>query len=96
MNSLMDLSNISVAKAVELEQIRRFFCSSRKAKSEHESKREIKYEFASNFSDGKSDGENNFEPIAHQWFNSDYRQGYLIGMAKRINANAKYFNVEVK
>ena len=40
--------------------------------------------FTSNFSDGFSDGENNFEPILDQWFNSDYRQGYLVGLAKRI------------
>jgi hypothetical protein len=44
----------------------------------------VEYQFTSNFSDGKSDGENNFEPVAYQWFNSDYRQGYLLGIAKRI------------
>jgi hypothetical protein len=42
------------------------------------------YDFTSNFADGESDGENNFEPIAYQWFNSDYRKGYLMGVAKRI------------
>ena len=36
------------------------------------------------FSDGKLDGENNFEPVAYQWSNLDYRKGYLIGMAKRM------------
>jgi hypothetical protein len=40
--------------------------------------------FTSNFADGESDGENNFEPVAYQWFNSDYRKGYLMGVAKRI------------
>ncbi|MEO0014220.1 MAG: hypothetical protein RLZZ535_2609 [Cyanobacteriota bacterium] len=45
---------------------------------------EFDYDFTSNFSDGESDGENNFEPIAYQWFNSDYRKGYLSGIAKRI------------
>jgi hypothetical protein len=45
---------------------------------------EVDYEFTNNFSDGESDGENNFEPVAYQWFNSDYRKGYLSGIAKRI------------
>ena len=35
-------------------------------------------------SDGKSDGENNFEPIAEQWLNPDYRRGYWIGVLNRI------------
>ena len=42
------------------------------------------YQFTSNFSDGICDGENNFEPIAYQWFNSDYRRGYLVGVARRM------------
>lgn len=42
------------------------------------------YDLTSNFSDGQLDGENNFEPVLYQWFNSDYRRGYLIGVAKRI------------
>lgn len=45
---------------------------------------QVDYDFTSNFADGESDGENNFEPIAYQWFNSDYRKGYLSGIAKRI------------
>lgn len=45
---------------------------------------EFDYDFTSNFADGESDGENNFEPVAYQWFNSDYREGYLMGVAKRI------------
>lgn len=45
---------------------------------------EFDYDFTSNFADGESDGENNFEPVAYQWFNSDYRKGYLMGVAKRI------------
>jgi hypothetical protein len=45
---------------------------------------EVDYDFTSNFSDGELDGENNFEPVAYQWFNSDYRKGYLSGIAKRI------------
>ena len=50
---------------------------------------EINCNFTSNFADGVLDGENNFEPIAYQWFNSDYRQGYLRGMAKRIDRQAQ-------
>ena len=42
------------------------------------------HDFASNFFDGQSDAENNFEPVTYQWFDSDYRKGYLLGMAKRI------------
>ncbi|MEM8832289.1 MAG: hypothetical protein AAGE96_23560 [Cyanobacteria bacterium P01_G01_bin.19] len=45
---------------------------------------QIDCNFTSDFTDGKLDGENNFEPIAYQWENLEYRQGYLIGMAKRI------------
>lgn len=57
---------------------------------------EVDYEFTSNFSDGKSDGENNFEPIAYQWFNSDYRAGYLLGVAKRIGIEyALIYDVEM-
>lgn len=41
------------------------------------------YNFTSNFSDGELDGFNNCKPIVYQWFNSDYRQGYLVGVAKR-------------
>lgn len=39
---------------------------------------------STNFADGKSDGENNFEPIAYQWSNLDYRRGYWIGVINRI------------
>jgi hypothetical protein len=42
------------------------------------------YQFTSNFSDGICDGENNFKPITYQWFNSDYRRGYLVGVARRM------------
>jgi hypothetical protein len=45
---------------------------------------EVDYDLTSNFSDGELDGENNFEPVTYQWFNSDYRKGYLSGIAKRI------------
>jgi hypothetical protein len=48
------------------------------------SAQKIDCNFTNDFSDGKLDGENNFEPIAYQWLNSNYRKGYLIGMAKRI------------
>lgn len=48
------------------------------------SAQEVDYNFTNDFTDGKLDGENNFEPIAYQWSNSDYRRGYLIGMAKRM------------
>lgn len=51
----------------------------------------LDYEFTSNFADGKSDGENNFELIAYQWFNSDYRQGYLAGVARRISIECAHF-----
>jgi hypothetical protein len=69
MNTSLNLLDISVAEAKELGQ-----------------KVDYKFtKFTSNFSDGKSDGENNFKPIACQWFNSDYRQGYLLGIAKRTN-----------
>lgn len=95
MNSLMDLSNISVAKAVELEQIRHSFLSE-KGKSEYESQRKVKYKFASNFSDSKFDRENGFEPVAHQWFNLNHLQECLIGMSKRAYVNTRYFNVEAK
>lgn len=49
-----------------------------------ESRQEGNYDFTSNFFDGQSDAENNFEPITYQWLNSDYRKGYVLGMAKRI------------
>ena len=65
MNSLLDLSDISIAEVGELTP-------------------ESSYDFTSNFSDGQSDGENNFEPIVYQWFNADYRRGYIVGVAKRI------------
>ncbi len=56
----------------------------------------VDYDFTSNFSDGKSDGENNFEPIAYQWFNADYRKGYLIGLARRIGLECAYvYSVEM-
>ena len=48
------------------------------------SSEKIDCDFTNDFSDGKLDGENNFKPIAYQWSNIDYRQGYLIGMMKRI------------
>ena len=50
--------------------------------------------FTSNFADGKSDGENNFEPILYQWYNSDYRRGYLLGMAKRISNGTQVSGIE--
>jgi hypothetical protein len=57
---------------------------------------EVDYDFTSNFSDGESDGENNFEPVAYQWFNSDYRKGYLSGIAKRIGIeDAQIYGVEM-
>jgi hypothetical protein len=57
---------------------------------------EVDYDFTSNFSDGESDGENNFEPIAYQWFNSDYRKGYLSGIAKRIGIeDAQIYGAEM-
>ncbi len=46
---------------------------------------EINHNYTSNFADGLLDGENNFQPVVYQWFNSDYRRGYLIGLAKRIS-----------
>ncbi len=55
---------------------------------------QVDYKFTSNFSDGELDGKDNFEPIAYQWFNSDYRQGYLVGVAKRIGT--EYAKVEAK
>ena len=52
-------------------------------------------DFSSNFSDGRSDGKNNFEPIAYQWFNSDYRRGYLTGVAIRIGIEyAQIYDVD--
>lgn len=45
---------------------------------------EVNYDLTTDFTDGKLDGENNFEPIAYQWSNSEYRQGYLIGVAIRL------------
>ncbi|MGF1591161.1 MAG: hypothetical protein ACFCU7_18310 [Pleurocapsa sp.] len=58
--------------------------------------KQVDYDFSSNFSDGKSDGENNFEPIAYQWLNSDYRKGYLIGLARRIGIERAYiYGVEI-
>ena len=56
----------------------------------------INCNFTSNFADGELDGENNFEPIAYQWFNSDYRQGYLRGMAKRIDRQARIHGIKAK
>ena len=62
-----------------------------------ESKQEESYEFTSNFFDGQSDAENNFEPVTYQWLNSDYRQGYLLGMAKRIGIECKLiYGVEME
>jgi hypothetical protein len=75
MSSLINLLDISVTDAVELEQ-------------------KINYNLTTNFSDGELDGINNFEPIAYQWFNSDYHKGYLVGIAKRIGT--EYANMEVK
>lgn len=58
---------------------------------------ETECSFTSNFSDGFSDGENNFEPIVYQWFNSDYRQGYLLAIAKRIGVEyALVYDIETK
>ncbi len=57
-----------------------------------EFEQQVDYKFTCNFSDGELDGVNNFEPIAYQWFNSDYRQGYLVGVAKRIST--EYAKVE--
>ena len=54
----------------------------------------IECHFTSNFADGKSDGENNFEPILYQWYNSDYRLGYLLGMAKRISNSTQVSGME--
>ena len=51
--------------------------------------------FTSNFADGKSDGENNFEPILYQWYNSDYRRGYLLGMSKRISNYTQVNGIKV-
>ena len=50
--------------------------------------------FTSNFADGKSDGENNFEPIVYQWYNSDYRRGYLLGMTKRISNSTQVSGIK--
>ena len=58
--------------------------------------RETDCVFTSNFADGQLDGENNFKPVLYQWFNSDYRRGYLIGIAKRISVkNALICGVEI-
>lgn len=58
--------------------------------------REFEHNFTSNFADGESDGRNNFEPIAYQWFNSDYRRGYLAGVARRVGIeHALIYGVEM-
>jgi hypothetical protein len=59
-----------------------------------ELEQQVDYKFTCNFSDGELDGVSNFEPIAYQWFNSDYRKGYLVGVAKRIST--EYAKVEAK
>ena len=94
MNLSADLHNISIAQAKELEQeidqksqVGDLLNSNSYLK---EIKVNLDYDFTSNFSDGKSDGENNFEPIVYQWFNSDYRQGYLAGIARRIGVECAH------
>ena len=88
MNLSIDLHNISIAQAKELVQEIDQNSQVGELLNNNSYLKEIEvnldYDFTSNFSDGKSDGENNFEPIAYQWFNSDYRQGYLAGVTKRI------------
>ena len=37
------------------------------------------------FSDGKYDGELNIEPEPYQWFDPNYRKGYLAGVTNRYN-----------
>lgn len=81
MNSLTNPLNVLVVDIEELEQIQHSL--SPKCDSEI-SAQKVDGNFTNDFSDGKLDGENNFEPIAYQWLNSDYRKGYLLGMAKRI------------
>jgi len=101
MNISVDLHNISIAQAKELvqeidqnSQIGDLLNNNSYLK---EIEINLDYDFTSNFSDGRSDGENNFEPIAYQWFNSDYRQGYLIGVARRIGVECSLlYGVELK
>ena len=37
------------------------------------------------FSDGKWDGELDIEPQPYQWFDPNYRKGYLAGVTARFN-----------
>ena len=37
------------------------------------------------FSDGRLDGQNDFEPIADRWFNSDYRRDYWLEVLNRTD-----------
>lgn len=94
MNLSVDLLNISIAQAKELVQEIDQKSQVGDLLNNNSYLKEIEvnldYDFTSNFSDGRSDGENNFEPIAYQWFNSDYRQGYLAGVARRIGVECAF------
>ena len=100
MNLSVDLNNISIAQAKELVQEIDQNSQVGDLLNNNSYLKEIKvnldYDFTSNFSDGRLDGENNFEPITYQWFNSDYRQGYLTGVARRIGVEcAHIYGVEL-
>ncbi len=82
LKSLLDISTIDIVNIRELvEQVKVSFSLRSDLGI---SAPQVDCNFTNDFSDGKLDGENNFEPIAYQWSNSDYRKGYLIGIAKRI------------
>ena len=42
------------------------------------------------FADGKWDGYLDFEPEAHQWHADSYKQGYLSGVAQRLDEQFAY------
>lgn len=88
MNASVNLFDISIADARKLGQEKNRKSQIATSFDEGFLSREIDtihdYQFTSNFSDGICDGENNFKPITYQWFNSDYRRGYLVGVARRM------------
>lgn len=43
------------------------------------------YQPNTTFLDGKYDGELDIEPQPYQWFNPNYRKGYLAGVTARFN-----------
>ena len=82
---LLDASNVSAVDTLSTKELIEQVELSFSLRSDSGiSALQIDSKFTNDFSDGKLDGENNFEPVAYQWSNLDYRKGYLIGMAKRI------------